>query len=202
MREELASADVVMPSLDAADQQTFRRVSRPCPRLRIEEIIEGIAAFREAFAGQVWVEVMLVQGLNDDDECLHGLAQALRRIGPDRVQINVPVRQPAEPWVRIPDDDTVRRATALLGEVAEVVGPYEGTFDLDGDGTLVDAVLAVIRRHPMREAGLIDTLARYGPQQVRGTLAELEGSGQARRRVYRREAFWESTQVRVGRASD
>ena len=35
VRQELSAADVVMPSLDAADEKTFRRVNRPWPRLHI-----------------------------------------------------------------------------------------------------------------------------------------------------------------------
>ena len=198
VREELALADVVLPSLDAATQQAFRRINRPCPRMRIDEIIDGMATFCRAFAGQLWVEVMLVRGLNDDDACLNGLHGALEYIRPDRVQVNVPVRPPAEAWVEVPDDDRIGYAQRLLGEATEVVAPYEGTFDLDGHAGLVEAVLAVIRRHPMRETRLLETLTRFAPKEVQGMLSELEMTGQARRRVYRGEAFWESTQVHLG----
>lgn len=201
VREELAAADVVMPSLDAANQQMFRRINRPCPRLRIADIIEGLALFRQGFAGQLWVEVMLLEGLNDDEASLRGLCEALRYIGPERVQINLPIRPPAEPWVTVPDDESVMRATALLGEVAEVVSPYEGSFDLDGYDNLVDALLAVLRRHPMRQVRLLETLAHYAPQDVQRTLAQLESSGQARRRIYDGQTFWESTQVHAGRST-
>jgi wyosine [tRNA(Phe)-imidazoG37] synthetase (radical SAM superfamily) len=198
VREELALSGVVLPSLDAATQRGFRRINRPCPRMRIEEIVEGMAAFCQSFAGQVWVEVMLVRGLNDDASCLSGLHDALEQIRPDRVQVNVPVRPPAEPWVKVPGDETVAHAQALLGETVEVVAPYAGTFGLDGQGGIVEAVLAVIRRHPMREVRLLDTLMHFSPGRVRGTLTDLEATGQARRREYRGEAFWESAQICSG----
>jgi len=201
VRAELSAADVVMPSLDAGDQPTFRKVNRPCPRLRIDEIIEGMTSFQRAFSGQLWIEVMLVKGLNDSDESLWSLHKALATIQPDHIQINLPVRPPAEPWVKIPDEEVVRRAAEILGEAAEVVTPYMGQFDLDQDRDLINAVLAIIRRHPMREVRLIETLARYAPQRVRDTLIDLEKSGQARRRIYRNESFWESTQVRVGHSA-
>jgi len=59
VRAELSAADVVMPSLDAGDQPTFRKVNRPCPRLKIDEIIEGMTIFQQTFSGQLWIEVML-----------------------------------------------------------------------------------------------------------------------------------------------
>ncbi len=47
VRDELIAADAVMPTLDAADQETFRRINRPWPKLRIEEIVAGMTTFRE-----------------------------------------------------------------------------------------------------------------------------------------------------------
>ena len=80
---------------------------------------------------------------------------------------------------------------AILGEVAEVIAPYEGSFDLSGFDNLTEAILAVIRRHPMRESRLVETLARYAPREIKATLASLERSGQARRSVYHGQAFWQ-----------
>ena len=198
VREELHAADVVMPTLDAADEATFRRVNRPWPRLRIEEIIEGMVAFREMFTGQLWMEVMLVKGLNDTEEVLFSIRDAMRRIRPEQVQIIVPVRPPAEKWVEIPHEEALMRAVAILGEAAKVIEPYEGSFDLSGFDTVADAMLAIIRRHPMRELRLVETLGRYAPEEVRSTLVVLEGSGQARRRVYRGQAFWGYAGVAFG----
>ncbi len=191
VREELAAADLVMPTLDAANHETFRQINRPWPRFRIAEIIEGMAAFRRMFKGQLWVEVMLVKGLNDDEATLLGIRDALAHVCPDRVQINVPIRPPVEPWVEIPDDEAIERATAILGEAAEVVAPYEGSFDFSGFADVAEAILAIIRRHPMRQRRLVETLEGWAPGEVEETLARLESSGQAQKRVYRSELFWE-----------
>ena len=199
VRSELALADVVMPTLDAADEGRFRKVNRPWAKLRISDVIDGMIQFRGMFSGRLWVEVMLVKGLNDQDDILFGLRDALARIRADRIHINVPVRPPAEPWVEIPDDETVLRAIAILGEAAEVVTPYEGEFDLSGHADLTDAIEAIIRRHPMRERRLLETmrihLAESGAipseDEIRRVLAAMEASGRARHRLYRSETFWE-----------
>ena len=201
VREELLAADMVMPTLDAADAATFTKVNRPWPRFRIVAIVEGMRAFREAFQGRLWIEVMLVKGVNDGEQTLLAIRDALSRIGPDEVQINVPIRPPAEAWVEIPDQEALMQAVAILGEAAEVIEPYEGSFDLSGSDTLVDAVLTIIRRHPMREVRLVETLSRYAPEEVRSTLVDLENSGQARRRTYRGQAFWECADVVSGGVS-
>ena len=71
------------------------------------------------------------------------------------------------------------RALAILGDIAKVVHPAEGTFDLGGCDTVIEAVLGIITRHPMRQEELERTLAQWAPEQIGDVLAELEASGRA-----------------------
>ncbi len=189
-REDLADADVVIPSLDAADQQTFRRINRPWPKLKIADIIDGMATFREESRAELWIEVMLIQDLNDTEEALHGLAWALDRIRPDQVHLNVPVRPPAEDWVHGSDEDGLIRALTILGQVATVVPPDGGSLVLRTDVHPVEAVLEIIPRHPLRERDLIAALENHWPSRIGRILATLAAHPEARRRVYKGEAFW------------
>lgn len=95
VRKEVAAADVVLPSLDAASQGTFQAINQPATDLRIEKIIEGLKEFREEFRGEIWLEVMLVKGVNEHEAEL--IARAAESISPDRIQLNTVVRPPAEP---------------------------------------------------------------------------------------------------------
>jgi len=65
MREELMEADLVIPSLDAVSEKVFEKVNRPCHSLKINEVIEGIETFSQEFRGKIWLEIMLVKGVND-----------------------------------------------------------------------------------------------------------------------------------------
>jgi wyosine [tRNA(Phe)-imidazoG37] synthetase (radical SAM superfamily) len=201
VREEVRAADMVMPTLDAADEATFRRINRPWPRLHIQDIIEGIAAFREVFAGQLWVEVMLVKGLNDTEETLRQAAAALKRIRPDQVHINVPIRPPAETWVMPPDGTGLMRAMAILGDVAPIVTPADGVFELAEGMPVTEAILEIIRRHPMRESELLATLAGRAPDDIRETLRVLEAGGQAQCIEYRGQRFWTHAGSRYARGT-
>jgi hypothetical protein len=82
------------------------------------------------------------------------------------------------------------RATALLGDIAHVVHPAEGTFDLSGYTNIADAVVGVIARHPMREEELLHTLDQWPAPEVQKALAELEAHGGARRIVRYGSRFW------------
>lgn len=179
VRQALAQADVVMPSLDAGTAVLYRQLNRPHPEVTFDRLVEGMIAFRQEYAGKIWVEVMLVQGLNDTETALREIAAVLQRIRPDEVHINLPTRPPAEIWVRPSDEEGLLRARAILGDIATVVHPVEGEFDLSGFDTAVDAIIAIITRHPMRQEELERTLARWTPDRVQEALTDLADSGQA-----------------------
>lgn len=198
VRDELARADAVLPSLDAGEARLFRRLNRPHPQSTFERLLEGLIDFRRIYGGRLWVEVMLVRGLNDDEAALRSLAFALEQVGADAVHINVPCRPPAEPWVKYPDHEGLKRAVTLLGRSAELVQPAEGGFEIRGEGDVVRAILEVITRHPMGldelKAALRQRISRRGrpPTEVDldQVIATLEASGEARRVVRHGTEFW------------
>jgi wyosine [tRNA(Phe)-imidazoG37] synthetase (radical SAM superfamily) len=179
VRQALLAADAVLPSLDAGKTWLYQKINRPHPDFTFEHLLNGLVAFRNEYSGKLWVETMLVHGLNDTEIALNDMAAALQMIHPDEVHINLPTRPPVETWVQPPNEGSLLRAVAILGEIAHVVHPINGAFDLSGGDSLVDAVIGIITRHPMREDELMNTLAYWSPDQVKSTLAELEESGQA-----------------------
>jgi wyosine [tRNA(Phe)-imidazoG37] synthetase (radical SAM superfamily) len=179
VRQALLAADAVLPSLDAGKTWLYQKINRPHPDITFERLLNGLVVFRKEHTGKLWIETMLVHGLNDSEIALNDIAAALKLIHPDEVHINLPTRPPVETWVQPPDEEGLLRAVAILGESAQVVHPINGTFDLSGFDSLFDAVIGIITRHPMREDELLSTLAYWAPDQVKSTLTELEESGQA-----------------------
>jgi wyosine [tRNA(Phe)-imidazoG37] synthetase (radical SAM superfamily) len=196
VREELSESEAVLPTLDAGNPRLYRKINRPHPKASFERLVEGLTAFRREYQGQLWVEVMLVRGLNDTEEALREIAAILQTIHPDQVHINLPTRPPAELWVQPPDEEGLLRARAILGEVALVVHPAEGDFDLSGYKDVVDAVVAVITRHPMSEEELTHALERWLPGQVQETLQTLHLSGRAQVVERYGKRFWSATGTR------
>jgi wyosine [tRNA(Phe)-imidazoG37] synthetase (radical SAM superfamily) len=177
VRDAVLAVDAVLPSIDAGSADIFRKVDRPHPGISFEEHVEGLAAFRQSYRGKFWPEVMLVRGLNDTEEALADIAVVLKRLQPDLVHINVPTRPPAETGVEPPDDEGLMRAVAILGQSAQVVVPGEADIDLGEFDTIVDAVIDIVSRHPMREEEIRRVLHRWSPAEVRDALAEVEASG-------------------------
>lgn len=193
VRHDMLAADAVLPSLDAGTTKLYRQINRPHPEITYERLLEGLTAFRRAYKGKLWIEVMLVRGLNDTEEALRSIANRLDQLKPDEVHINLPTRPPVEAWVQPPDEEGLMRASAILGDIARIVHPAEGTFDLSGFDNLLDAVVGIITRHPLPQEELEGTLSQWMPSRVEQLLVDLETSGRAQVVERYGVRFWVAT---------
>jgi wyosine [tRNA(Phe)-imidazoG37] synthetase (radical SAM superfamily) len=193
VRQEVSAADAVLPSLDAGNAVLYRQLNRPHPEVTFERLVDGLIAFGGQYPGKLWVEVMLVRGMNDTEQALREIATILDRVRPDEIHINLPTRPPAESWVRPPDEEGLRRALAILGESAHVVHPAEGSFDFSGSESIVDAVVGIITRHPMREDELRGALERQKAGQAAEVLRQLAASGRAQVVERHGVRFWSAS---------
>ena len=121
IRQAISGVDLVVPSLDAVSPEVFQRIDRPDPAIKIEDVIEGLVAFRKEFKGKFWLEVMLVKGVNDDLRHIKQLKEAIDRIGPDIIQLNSPVRSPKDCGVVAVDAEKLEKIKAILGDKAQTI---------------------------------------------------------------------------------
>jgi wyosine [tRNA(Phe)-imidazoG37] synthetase (radical SAM superfamily) len=185
VRQDLESADIVMPSLDASNEGAFLALNRPHPGLDFQKVMEGLADFSKDHPGSVWLEIMLVRGLNDTKEALEGIQRVVARVRPERVFLLTPIRPPAEAWVEIPDPATLLYAQGMI-EGAELIHELEtGHFDLNGLSSTRRAILDVGSRHPLRrDQALQIEAALHSPGAVQwmlhaGELIEVEYNGRS-----------------------
>lgn len=121
VRSSLLGADLIVPSLDAVSQEIFVKVNRPHKDVKIDEIINGLVALRKEFSGKIWLEVMLVKGVNDDLRQINKLKEITEKINPDKIQLNSPVRTTAEKNVLPVDKKKLLKIKEILGETCEIV---------------------------------------------------------------------------------
>lgn len=88
VREAIKDADVVLPSLDAATEDIFRKINRPSKDLTIDKYIQGLIVFRSEFKGKIWLEIFILPDYNDSDNELIELKKVILKINPDSVQLN------------------------------------------------------------------------------------------------------------------
>ncbi|MBU1726526.1 MAG: radical SAM protein [Candidatus Omnitrophica bacterium] len=121
VRSCLLSADLIVPSLDAASQEVFEKIDRPSAEVKLNDIIEGLVDLRKEYSGKIWLEVMLVSGVNDDIRHIKKLKETIDRIEPDKIQLNSPVRTTSEENVLPVERAKLEKIKEILGDRCEIV---------------------------------------------------------------------------------
>lgn len=121
VRKGVMKADVIVPSLDAATPGAFQKIDRPHPSVKLKDVIEGLVSLRREFKGEIWLEVMLVKGMNDSLGHIRKLKALIDAINPDKIQLNSPVRTPAEMDVFPVEKKRLEKIKEILGEKCEIV---------------------------------------------------------------------------------
>ena len=174
--EACAKADLVMPSLDAADEETFRKINRPCRELDLHTVVDGIASFRQMYQGTIWLEVFVVEGVNSSEEQVRELGALIDRIGPDKVQLNTATRPPAEAFVRPVEQSRLEELASLMGMDTEAIESLQLERLSTSSDMPADTILQLLKRRPCT----IDDVSRalsINYIEASKTLAEMEQGG-------------------------
>jgi wyosine [tRNA(Phe)-imidazoG37] synthetase (radical SAM superfamily) len=158
VRLELMNADVVMPSMDAFTPATYIKVNRPHGSIKMEKVIEGLRAFASEYKGRIWLEIMVVSGMNDSDNDMFEAKKVLDTIpNIEKIQINTVVRSRAEEYADPVKDLRLRELAMILGPRAEVIGKFTGSTIHTIDG-IEDAMLEALKRRPMTAKDFEDAM--------------------------------------------
>ena len=127
--QEIHPIDIILPSLDAGTEEIFKKIDRPHPSITLASLIEGLIQLRKNFHGQIWLEIFIVEGVNDSESELILMRDAISRISPDRVQLNSLDRNPAEDWVNSTSPQRLISIAEFLG--AELLSKNSINIQID-----------------------------------------------------------------------
>jgi wyosine [tRNA(Phe)-imidazoG37] synthetase (radical SAM superfamily) len=198
---ELALADVVIPSLDAALPASFRKLDRPAACLDLKRIIGGLVSFSRQYQGELWLEILFARGMNDSDEDVSALRQVVDRMHIDRLQLNTVARPPLESFARPIDEqrmlaiaeqfrqdnsscpvDLLSRGIGQQDEHEEQKG-----FDLNRDAekeAVLREIIEMLKRRPCTAADINRTFHLGGPDKVEQLLVSLVHAGTLQKRPH------------------
>ncbi|MCM8796766.1 MAG: radical SAM protein [Candidatus Omnitrophica bacterium] len=121
VRKAVAKADLIVPSLDAVTKDVFSKINRPDKTVKVERIIKGLIALRKEFKGKIWLEVMLIRGINDSIGDIEKLKEVVEKINPDKIQLNSPVRSTAEKGVFPVNKNKLSQFERILGPKCQII---------------------------------------------------------------------------------
>ncbi|NBG87843.1 radical SAM protein [Isachenkonia alkalipeptolytica] len=175
LRKELFGADIVLPTMDAYDQESFKVINRPHGSITFKKIREGLRIFSNEYPGQLWIEIMLMDGINDDEDSLQHYLEELKNLNYDRLYINTPIRPPAEFHVKASDFEKLKHAAEVLRGISIDLLVSEG-FQSDHIDDY-EAILSIIKRHPMHQYEIAGFLKSRGNENTEAILQRLRRTG-------------------------
>jgi len=187
VQRDLAAADIVIPSLDAPGESLFRLVNRPHASLGFAEVLDGMAAFRERYQGQIWLEVMLLGGVTGIESEVTRLARVAERIAADRIQLNTVARPPAERFAEAVSPDRLAEFAAAFTPRAEIIASNvsAGRGASGGDAE----VLALLGRRPCTVADIAAGLGIHRNEALK-VVSALVVSGAAEQSTHDGRSFY------------
>jgi wyosine [tRNA(Phe)-imidazoG37] synthetase (radical SAM superfamily) len=147
VRRECELADLVVPSLDATDDDTLAKICRPAEGIGAKSHIEGLCAFRQEYDGLIWLEIFLVEGINTSRDQLEAFGRAIERIKPDKVQLNTAVRPTTESGITAISAERMGEIASILDHNCEIVASYKG-YEQAERGASEAEVLEMVKRRP------------------------------------------------------
>ncbi len=192
VRNELMAADLVLPSLDAATEEAFRRINRPGHHLRLEDYIRGLVDFGREFKGEIWMEVLILPGYNDGMENILALKEALLKIRPRRIQLNTLDRPGSVDGLEAASRESLEGIAALWNMPnVEIIASVKDSHTVKSYRSDVEnTILETISRRPCT-VGDLEKILGLPVAEINACLGSLEGAGKIETTGQERGTFYQ-----------
>ncbi|OPY66491.1 MAG: molybdenum cofactor biosynthesis protein A [Syntrophorhabdus sp. PtaU1.Bin050] len=149
VRNDINEADVVLPSLDAASEDIFRLINRPHSLIQVATIIEGLKRFRESYQGLIWLEIMMIKGVNDDRDEVRKLKDIVIRLGVDKIHLNTVTRPPSEITAGRMKGHDLEKLRAFFGDKCEVISSFKERGVREEKSKWTETLVGILRRRSL-----------------------------------------------------
>jgi wyosine [tRNA(Phe)-imidazoG37] synthetase (radical SAM superfamily) len=145
---KVLEADIIVPSLDAVDSETFETVNKPHPDLTFDNLLTGLKHLGLHRQKRIWLEILLLRGINDAPEQIDQFRQVAQIIDPEKIQLNTVVRPPVEDYALPVEEGRLQGIQKMLGAKAEVIGrPLKDQSQPEGS-MIESEIRAMVARRP------------------------------------------------------
>lgn len=121
LQRELAGLDMIIPSLDASNEEEYLKINRPVPGETLEKLVAGISEFHRNHPSVFMaLEMFIAPGMNDSDESLVRFVELVKKISPDAIQLNTLDRPGVIEDLVPAGDDTMKHFAFVLNQVVPV----------------------------------------------------------------------------------
>ena len=189
VRERVLGADLIMPTLSSVFETTFKAIHRPHGGLKLAEIVEGLKALRKEFEGLIYLEVILLKGMNDTEREVSALKSVIQEIQPDRIQLNTVVRPPTDSRAKALDTRRLEEIKLFLGDRAEIVADVDRANKALERDSKNRVLLDMVKRRPLRSKDIANAMG-LTPAEAEGILKGLLLKGYLNQYLHGEEKFY------------
>ncbi|HNY37853.1 MAG TPA: radical SAM protein [Petrotogaceae bacterium] len=160
VQSDLMQSDILLPTLDAYDEKSFKKINRPYSSLNYYKVLNGLEDFSRKYKGQLWLEIMFMKGINDDPNTIIKYSEILKKIKYEKLYLNTPVRPPAEIDVSALDHEKMDHIAEILnGFSIDLLSSHGFYSEIKND---YEAFVSIIKRHPMNQFEIEEFLKSRG----------------------------------------
>lgn len=189
VRAELKEADLIVPSLDAANARDFHKINQPVKGVTFRKVVEGLIALRKEFQGKIWLEIMLLAGINDSSKDARDFRKIIDKIKPDKLQINLPVR-PAPVKLKLPTKAKLNNFVKIIGvDNIEITGSFRRNDQRKFSADIKEEIMKYLRRRP----ATLDDLSRslgIERKHLAGDLKTLIRNNEIKEKIAHKKAYY------------
>ena len=120
MRSNLLLADLIIPSLDAGNEETFKLIDNPNKEINFDKMVEGLIEFKKVFKGEYWLEIFLLKDINDNEDELDDIIKIVKKIKPDRIQLITATRRVANEKAKALSDEELKKIKKYFNSKCDI----------------------------------------------------------------------------------
>lgn len=120
MRSNLLLADLIIPSLDAGNEETFKLIDNPNKEIDFDKMVEGLIEFKKVFKGEYWLEIFLLKDMNDNEDELDDIIKIVKKIKPDRIQLITATRRVANEKAKALSDEELKKIKKYFNSKCDI----------------------------------------------------------------------------------
>jgi wyosine [tRNA(Phe)-imidazoG37] synthetase (radical SAM superfamily) len=189
VRADCVGADVILPSLDAGDEATFDKVNRPIKEITFDRLVEGLCELRKDYNGLIWLEVFLIERFNAESPQIAKIAEAIKKIRPDKVHLNTAVRPTAEPGIDKVSVEKLESIARKLSPNCEVIADFVSGRCGKATDTIRQTLLSILKRRPCSLNDLCSVLG-LSATDIMTSIETLEKQGEIHREIKTGQTFF------------
>ena len=179
VRKDISQIDLAKISIDCVTADSFARINRPAASLDLDKVLDGIVTFCEEYTGKIWIEVFIIEGINDSENEISILRNLLTKIKPDIIHLNSLDRIGVEDWVRPASEATLQRIANALSPLPTVIvkravaaaQQSEQPTNIT-DAQLCQDITALLRRRPSTIQDMMTSFG-CGEERVKKALKKI-----------------------------